>query len=213
MAKLKKGIFGPLSGKIGPLIGATWMDIPYVRGEPEKKDNPAPRSTSQIENEQKMKFTNIVLMPFHPYIEVGFRLLAIRKTPLSAAYSHNFHHAVTGVYPDLGVDYSKMMISKGKHPGLFNPVMELTAADTLKIDWEDHPDPKASFNDLVMLVVYAPAIHLSDGFIGGVRRVAKTTVFSFDERMMGEELEVYIGVISSNGKKVADSVYMGRITP
>lgn len=213
MAKLKKGIFGPVSGKIGPLVGATWMDIPYIRGEAETKDNPVPRSTAQIANEQKMKFTNILLMPFHPYFEVGFRLLAIQKTALSAAYSHSFHHAVTGEYPNLGVDYSKMMISKGKHPGLKNPVIELTGPDVLKIDWEDHPDPRASFNDLLLLVVYSPAIHPSDGFIGGVRRTAKTTLFTFDPQLIGQELEIYLGLISANGKKVADSVYMGRIIP
>ncbi|MBB5439649.1 hypothetical protein HDC92_003345 [Pedobacter sp. AK017] len=31
MAKLKKAIFGPLSGKLGAIVGATWMGIPYIR--------------------------------------------------------------------------------------------------------------------------------------------------------------------------------------
>lgn len=213
MARLKKGIFGPLSGKIGPIVGATWMGIPYIREEAEKKENPAPRSPAQIANEQKMKFVNILLMPFHPYIEVGFQLLAIRKTALSAAYSQNFHHAVIGIYPDLGVDYSKFMISKGALPGLINPVVELTMPDTLRIGWEDNINPLASYDDLLLLVVYCPELHLSDGFIGGVKRAARSTVFTFDTQLIGKELEIYLGVVSSNGKKVANSIHLGRITP
>ena len=31
MAKIKYGILGPLSGKLGSLIGGSWKGIPYVR--------------------------------------------------------------------------------------------------------------------------------------------------------------------------------------
>jgi hypothetical protein len=30
MAKLKKGIFGPISGKLGPVVGGTWNGIPSL---------------------------------------------------------------------------------------------------------------------------------------------------------------------------------------
>ncbi|WP_316815852.1 DUF6266 family protein [Pedobacter nyackensis] len=213
MAKLKKGIFGPLSGKLGNVIGSSWKGIAYIREETEKKENPPPRSPAQIANEQKMNFVNTLLMPFHTYIEVGFQHLAIQKTALSAAYSQNFHHAVIGVYPDLSVDYSKFMISKGALPGLISPNLELTAPDTLTIDWEDNTNPVASYDDLLMLVVYSPELHFSDGFIGGVKRASKIADFTFDPQLIGKELEVYLGLVSSNGKKVANSVYMGRITP
>jgi hypothetical protein len=51
MAKLKHGIFGPFSGKLGPVVGATWMGIPYVRQTPQKPETPLPRSEGQIANE------------------------------------------------------------------------------------------------------------------------------------------------------------------
>ena len=31
MAKLKQGIFGPISGKLGNLVGSTWLGIPYLK--------------------------------------------------------------------------------------------------------------------------------------------------------------------------------------
>lgn len=211
MAKIIKGIFGPLSGKIGPIIGGSWKGIPYVRSANEIKSNPNPRSEAQIANEQKMKFVNTLLMPFHSYVEVGFKNLAVRKTPLSAAYSYTYHKVITGTHPDLQVDYANMLISRGRLPSLKNPQMELIAPDQLKITWEDNDNCHGAFDDQLMLAVYCPELHMSDGFIGGVKRASKTTVFSFDARMTGKALEVYLGVTSLNRKKIADSVYMGRI--
>jgi|GEM_PF-2541347 len=39
MAKLKQGIFGPVSGKIGPVVGGSWKGIPLGCSAPEKKEN------------------------------------------------------------------------------------------------------------------------------------------------------------------------------
>lgn len=213
MAKLKHGIFGPLSGKLGPLVGATWMGIPYVREKAKKKENPDPPSPAQIANQEKLKFVNILLMPFHPYVTVGFQNLAIQKTAISAAFSVNFHRAITGVYPNLGVDYSKMMISKGDLPGLVNPQITLVEDNKLKIEWEDNHHFSVAYDDQLIVVIYSPDLHLADGFIGGVKRADMTVTFTFNELLIGQLLEAYIGLISLNRKKIADSVYMGRITP
>lgn len=87
MARLKHGVFGPVSGKLGSVVGGSWKGIPYLRSVPKKKKKPAPPSAAQIGNEQKMKFTNKALVPFQAYINIGFQHYAIEKTALSAAYS------------------------------------------------------------------------------------------------------------------------------
>lgn|GEM_PF-2344017 len=54
MAKLKKGILGPISGKLGPVTGGTWKGIPYLRISPDPartKD----RSRAQLANQEKFK--------------------------------------------------------------------------------------------------------------------------------------------------------------
>ncbi|ACU03144.1 DUF6266 family protein [Pedobacter heparinus] len=213
MAKLKKGIFGPLSGKLGAIVGATWMGIPYIRQAPKQKTDPAPRSAARLANEEKMKFVNNLLVPFHPYVNIGFANLAIAKTALNAAYSRNFHQAVTGVYPNLGVDYTKMVISAGDLPGLNNPVMALTAPDVIGLTWAHNTDARAAFDDQLMLMLYCPALKLADGFIGGVKRIDERLVYRFLPALVGKTLEVYLGLTSLNRKKIADSVYLGRIVP
>lgn len=213
MAKLKHGIFGPLSGKLGPVVGATWMGIPYLRQAPKKSDRAKPRSAAQIANEQKLKFVNIVLVPFHPYVTVGFNNLAIQKTAISAGFSANYHQAITGIYPNLGVDYSKMIISKGELPGLSNPNMKFIAQDLLEFTWQNGTDITESYDDQLMLVLYAPELHIADGFIGGTKRAERHRVFKLDPQLIGKALEVYISVTSLSRKKISNSLYMGRILP
>jgi hypothetical protein len=213
MAKLKKGIFGPISGKLGPVVGGTWNGISYLREAPKKKAVPSPRSSAQIANEQKMKFVNDLLVPFHPYVTIGFQNESLGKTAISVAYSVNFHNAVLGVYPNLDVDYSKMVISVGPLPGLNQPVMQLSAPDIIEVTWQQNSNRKASFDDQVMLVLYSPALKMADGFTGGAKRTAKQCLFRFDQQLIGRELEVYISVTSLDRKKIANSIYMGRIVP
>jgi len=38
MAKLLKGIFGPVSGKLCSVVGASWKSIAYLRSLPKKKN-------------------------------------------------------------------------------------------------------------------------------------------------------------------------------
>ena len=89
MAKIKKGILGAVSGKIGPVIGGTWKGIPFIRPVPRtiKKSN----TPAQIESRQKPRFMNELLVPFHPHVSIGFMHHADQKTEISAAFSENYH--------------------------------------------------------------------------------------------------------------------------
>jgi len=213
MAKMKKGIFGPISGRLGPVVGGVWKGIAYLRGAPKKKRKSAPRSLGQIENEQKMKYMNEVLIPFHPYINIGFHNLAIAKTAISVAFSKNYHTAITGIYPNLEVDYSRLVLSAGNLPGLNSPQALLSAPDTLQLNWIANEGNKATYNDQVMLVVYAPELGMSDGFIGAALRRDLQCSFNFDSRLVGVPLEVYVSLASFDRKKIANSIYLGRMDP
>ncbi|NRF39540.1 DUF6266 family protein [Pedobacter foliorum] len=210
---MRKGIFGPISGRLGPVVGGVWKGIAYLRGAPKKKIKSAPRSQLQIENEQKMKFMNEVLVPFHPFINIGFQNLAKAKTAISAAYSANYYTAITGVYPNLGVDYSRLVLALGNLPGLNSSQASLSAPDTLQLNWIANQGNKAVYNDQLMLVVYSPQLGISDGFVGAALRRDLQCSFKFDPRLVGMQLEVYVSLTSFDRKKIANSIYLGRIDP
>lgn len=211
MAIITGGILGKVSGKIGSVVYVNAKGGNFVRKAPKKKPKGAPRSPAQIANEEKMKFANELTAPFHPFFTVGFQNLSPGKTAIHMAYSVNYHNAITGEYPNLGVDYTRVVISEGNLPQLNQPEMKLITGDVLELTWQQNTSSKASFDDQVMLVVYCPELKITDGFTGGAKRTAKQCLFRFDRRLVGKPLEVYLSVTSLDRKKVADSVYLGRI--
>lgn len=214
MAKLPKGIFGPLSGKIGPVVGATWNGQPYLRQVPRlKKRKKLIKSPAQLANETKFKFVNQWLVPFHPFVDTGFKNLPEGKTALGTAFSINYHQAVIGTYPDFAIDYTRVVISAGDLPMLNQPVMNLISPDKIEIKWQLNTSRHASFDDQLMLALYCPDLEMIDGCIGGARRTDLQTVFQFNPGMIGKPIEVYLSVTLLNRKRIANSIYLGRLTP
>ena len=211
MAKIRKGILGPLSGKLGPVVGATWKEIPYVRQKPKKKGKKRKRTQGQIATQEKLRFMNNVLVPFHTYINIGFMHHAADKTEISAAFSANYHTAIGGIHPNLEVDYSQLIFSLGSLAMVTDVTMELIDGDSLKLTWNPNTSRKVSSDDQLMLVVYCPELEETAGFVGGVKRNDKECLFKFSPEMVGKALEVYIIMTSINRKKIADSKYLGRI--
>lgn len=212
MAKIRKGILGPLSGKLGPVVGGTWKGIAYVRAVPEAKPKKkAQRTAGQIAIQEKMRFLNNFMVPFHPYINVGMKNEALSQTEISAAFTANYHHAVLGTYPDLSVDYSKFVFSKGTLPMITDIEMELSSPTTVRLTWNKNNGFNASYDDQLILVLYCRNLHQADGFAGGVKRTAAQCTFQFDDRFIGETLDVYVSITSFNRKKIADNVYLGQL--
>ena len=209
MAKTTSGILGPFSGKIGAVIGGTWKDITYIRQVSKKTKKP--RTPAQIANQEKMKYVNKFLVPFHPFINVGFKNEAVQKTEISVAFSIVFKQAVTGTYPNFGIDYSKVMVSMGNLPVMNQPTIELTAKNLLKLRWLKETDLDAKYSDQVMLVVYCPETHKADGLTGGFKRNALECTFELHKSYVGKTLEIYVGMTSFNRDQISNSIYLGRI--
>lgn len=210
MTKLKKGILGPISGKLGPVVGATWKGISYLRSAP-KINGSTKRSPAQIENQYKFKYLHQWLIPFHPYINIGFKQDAIQKTEINAAFTANYHHALTGTYPNYTIDHSKVRLSVGKLQQLNNPTVAWVDAQHLLLQWDNSSLIAGAYDDQLMLVVYSPSLAKADGFIGGVKRVDTQCLFAIDQKIVGQDLEVYVSLIALNGKKIGNSFYLGRM--
>jgi len=209
MAKIKRGILGSFSGKIGPIVGGSWKGIAYIREVSQK--TPKERSKAQIAIQQKMKFINGLLIPFHPYINVGFANNAVQKTEISAAFSLNYHSAFLGTYPNLTIDYSKLILSVGTLPMIKNITMELPDNQTLKLTWLQNNIKPASFDDQLMLILYNQELHKTDGLIGGFKRTDEKFIFNFNPQFAGKTLQVYVSMVSIDRKRIANSIYLGTL--
>lgn len=210
MTKIKDGLGGTLSGKLGNFIMGVWKDIPYMKKAPVLDKN-RKRSINQIASQEKFKYTNELLVPFHPFLNVGFKNVAEKKTEISAAFSLNYRHAVEGIYPDLSVAFEAFKISTGDLSNLTEPIFELIHSDVLTLTWLMDRLKGSAFNDQVMLAIYCPELHAADGFIGKVQRSELNCDFKFNPRFIGKEMHVYVSVVSEDRKKIAESMYLGKI--
>lgn len=206
MAKLKSGIFGPVSGKLGNLIGGVWKGIAYIKEHKpgKKKKN---RSEARLANEQKFKFVNNWLVPFHPYISIGYLNMADRQTTVSAAFSQIYNTVFSGIYPDLQIAYDKMVISMGKLPMVLDPVATFPSERIITVKWNKNTRKGTKFNDQIIVVLYDREEQVADGFVGGVNRSAETFSYKFTEYLVGKSLDVYIGVTSFDRSKISNSQY------
>jgi hypothetical protein len=188
MAKISKGILGAFSGKVGPVVGSNWRSIAYIKASPGKANKKSKRSAAQIANQQKFRFVSEWLVPFHPYVSIGFLNLSNLKSEINLAFSENFHRAVIGEYPDFSIDYSKVVVSKGDLGALTNPSVELTDPNLLYVSWCDNPSQRVSYDDQLILVVYCPELGIADGFVGGTKRADKECGFKFNQKMIDKAL-------------------------
>lgn len=213
MARLSSGIMGPIHGKLGSVVGAVWKQTPYLRTMPVEKNKSLRATPAQIACREKFKFVQEWLTPFYPYVTVGFRNYAKDKTEINAAFSVNYKRATVGVYPDLSIDYEKVVLSKGHLPRLYAVQARLIEPDVISLTWQRNHNDDSCSDDQVVLVIYNRELKIVDGFVGGCNRAELQCSLSLNPKLIGKSLNVYVSVVSLNGKRVADSEYLGRIDP
>lgn len=115
MGTIKKGILGGFSGTVGTVVGGSWKGIAYMRGKAQSIRNP--RTAAQMEQRLKMKLLVKALKGCASLVNIGFKAMADsrRMSPMNAALSYNSKlNPFTGTYPNIAVDYTKLVLSLGR---------------------------------------------------------------------------------------------------
>lgn len=212
MARLSNGILGPIHGKLGSVVGAVWKQTAYLRTLPKEKKGGYRPTPAQIACREKFKFVQKWLVPFYAYVTIGFRNFAKNKTEINAAFSSIYRNATIGAYPNLSIDYNQVVLTKGNLPGLFDVQVQLSQSDLLELIWKPNHNDDSSTDDQVMLIVYNRELKIVDGFIGGCNRATLKCSLTLNPKLIGKILDIYVSVVSMNGKRVANSEYLGRVS-
>jgi hypothetical protein len=136
------------------------------------------------------------------------------------AIGYNKKHALQGDFPEIGIEYEKVLLSTGDLPGLRDAaatlVGNLEEGLALWFDWAVEPEDRdwPRCNDQVMLMAYFPDElydHPACFKVNGARRKDGQDVLELPVSMAGKPIEVYIAVIAEDRTGAADSQYLGRI--
>ena len=210
MAKFAGGILGAFSGKVGSVIGGNWKGIDYMRGKARKTN----RKPTQSQAEQQAKFKMMVdfLKPLSDLFVISYSGTANQRSPLNSALSKNMKMAVTGTWPNFGIDYSQVSISKGDMPNAKAPTAVAVAGGMINFTWRmGQLTGKAKPTDKCIVVVYCPDLeqflYIGDG------AARSTEAFSLDaEDFIGKLVHTWLGFVSVKGDEIANSIYTGAIT-
>lgn len=210
MAKFVNGILGGFSGKVGTVIGACWKGIDYMRALATSITNP--RTPAQLEQRAKFSLVIAFLRPLTAFLRIGFRSAALKMSAFNAAMAYNVKNAVSGIYPDYSLDYTKVRVTQGNLTGALNPLAESVVAGTVAFTWEDNSiGGNAVADDKVVLLAYNPAKGQAVSAIGNMTRADEAQTLDLPDSFSGDHVECYISFTDASESAISDSLYVGRI--
>ena len=210
MGNLRNGLFGGFHGRIGNLVGYTLKGKHVIRtiGKSSKPLTPARKA-----NCEKMKVVNEILKPSIHAIRAGFRLAVAGtdRNEYNEAVSYNKKNAVQGIYPDISLDYTKVLMSMGTLPVAVNPGISQNQ-EKITFTWEISDSPASEYHtDRTMLVIYFPDIKETCCQLVGAKRVEGQDVIVIGLEHVNERMEAYISFAKDNGKAVSNSIHAGSL--
>ena len=210
MGKIKQGILGGFSGKVGSVVGGSWKGINYMRGKAASIKNP--QTLQQMKQRNKFALALSVLQPLVAFVRVGFKRYAHRKSEFNAAMSYTVKNAIVGTYPDYEIDYSKLLVARGTLTGASNQAA-VAVTGKIKLTWEDNSGiGEAQPTDKSLAVAINPVKGEATYLTDGAPRSAAQEDLIVSPFWAGDDVEVYLAFISENGKDVATSAYCGSVT-
>ncbi|RQO70522.1 hypothetical protein DBR43_21150 [Pedobacter sp. KBW06] len=210
MGTLRNGLFGGFHGRVGNLVGYTLKGKNVIRmiGKSNKPLTPARKA-----NCEKMKVVNEILKPSLPVIRTGFRLVVAGtdRNEYNEAVSYNKKNAVQGEYPNISLDYTKVLLSMGTLPVAANPTIS-QLEEKITFSWDKPDIPMSQYDtDRAMLVIYFPDLKKTSCQLIGAQRVEGKDVITISSEHINERMEAYISFAKQDGREISNSVHVGSL--
>jgi hypothetical protein len=209
MGRIKKGILGGFSGKVGTVVGANWKQISYMRSLPQNVKNP--RTLGQRKQRSKFALVLALLKPMLPFLRIGWKLYAYKQSAFNAATSYALANAITGTFPNFAIDYKKVLVSRGNLPPVINGTATPATAK-VEVTWDNNTGVgTAQATDKLQVVVLNPAKETAI-ILEGDNRSKGTQSVTIPTSWKNDKAHVYLSFVSDDGKEVANSVCFDNVT-
>jgi len=211
MARNNYSVLGALIGKVGPVTGFMRSGQNVIRTSTSTLKDP--RTPLQLAQREKISICTRFIKAFSGtgFLNKTFPAYGHGGTGYNRAVSALMSRGLTGVYPDITLNYQQVLLSKGRLPGAQNAKAVKKANNTLQFTFTDNStNGIAAPNDTVILVAYAPALQQAIFTVQGGFRKDKKVVLNV-AALKGQAVETWIGFLSADEKDASDSVWAGRV--
>lgn len=211
MARFLKGIHGAYSGKVGSVIGSNWRGVDYVRSLSRISKKKA--SAEQIAQRAKFAMAVAFLSPIMDLLNLGYSdKLQGKATGYNKALQYFMNNGgITGTYPAIEVDYSKVIIAKGSLSNIMGPIWEETFDRDIMLSWTVGLNRRNAFaDDSVILLLYNKDKNFFSILESATREDGKVS-FTLPESYAGNKLEGWVFTGHREGIKTSPSTYLGEL--
>jgi Family of unknown function (DUF6266) len=209
MGKIKQGILGGFSGKVGPAVGSSWKGISIVRSCPPRKRRGS--TEAQLRQMAKLRLMTPFFKRITGFLNKTYDCVTVQMTCFNKALSYNMRNAIAGNYPLFEIDYPRVVLGVGD---LRNPDSVSAASNAggqILFNWPDNSgEGSARASDRAFVAVFCVAKKSwITGDPGPYRNAGayrlEVTGFS------GHPVHAYIGFLSDDAKFVSTSLYAGEV--
>ena len=216
MGKIKQGILGGFSGKVGPVIGASWKGKAYIRAIAQHIFNP--NTPGQREQRAKFKLVSTFISKVYQAIKIGFKNYAVLETEGNAAMSVNLAEAVQGTGELVSLDWTKVVLSRGSLPNPTNLNAEAVEDEhQVKVSWKGNAGVtrEALATDKITVVLYnsdRKTALIDDTGERATSGTTKTVTIDHSPDWAGDSIQVFLFAHSEDGKLTSESVRITEVT-
>jgi hypothetical protein len=212
MGKLPNGPFNGFTGKVGNLVCYDLNGQTIIRTI---GINNKPPTIKQKTNRMKMKVINDLVQNTYLAMHAGFTAASTGTVYNYAnlAIKHNNPNALKGVYPNVELDYPKLLFSHGNLETPVDPKVEVVP-EGLKFSWDPSTQCKGEDSqDQVSMVAYCPEKQEMLFIKSGQKRHQGWDILPVDKAYKGLALEIYMFFVADDRLDVSTTTYLGRIDP
>lgn len=219
MARIKNGILGGVSGKIGNVVGGSWNGIDYLRTLQTNVKQP----NTELQSTQRLKFKTVIrfLQPLNEVIRIGFKAWTVRMSAFNAAFSYNFHSALIGDSANgFEMDYANVLLSRGNLTGATNLAVVANGPAAMRFTWTDtSAQGNAQATDSAFYAVVNADKQETVYRLNAVGRQAGEIDAGLPLNWSGDTVHCYVGFLALNSllggrdkRNVSNSQYAGSLT-
>lgn len=165
---------------------------------------------SQITALEKLKLATKLVQSMKSLIRITFTQYNKKKhTPFSAASSLVHKEVITGLYPELKINWEDLPVSKGRLPRIYK-VNIVPVPGKIIYTWGMQDISDADPNDRVILIMYLPWVFRCVNIFPEARR--RTGYAIWDTSLFEKEkVHLYLTLLSDDEKNSSDPMYLGEI--
>ncbi len=208
MGRVTNSILSGTSGRTGRVV------IANVHGVEVSRARPTTRSSStgpQNAHRELFRFAVAFLGLYKSFARLYFGKRKGLVTPYNQAQA-NVMENIQLSGPDVFINYSQVLISKGSLLEMIPLSIIAGAAQTITISWVNNAAPASSNEgDLCSVFVYIPSRRDGQFFNGVATRLSGTATVTMLPLYAGEEAHVWVTFTDAGATVACNSKYMGAL--